>query len=162
MATATCSRQTSIDHEKRIFHTNYVLDVTTDLLSGSLSKLSGSVANVLVAISIPVLLLWNVKISLRRKLALMGLFSLTVIVMIFSVVRVYFVTSKTQNLDMTWLFFWSNTEMAVCMYCKSMFTLWLRQVLTTYSHHNCLSRVLSPVIPQPKEPQTHQSHDEPV
>ena len=67
-------------------------------------------------ITIPILMLWNVRISWRKKLALIGLFSLTVIVIIFSIVRVAVVTSHKTQADVTWLYMWSNIEMAVCMF----------------------------------------------
>lgn len=63
-------------------------------------------------------MLWRVRISWRKKLALIGLFSLTVIVVVFSIVRVAVVTThKTQadiTWDITWLYMWSSIEMAVC------------------------------------------------
>ncbi len=37
---------------------------------------------------IPVQLLWNVKINLQQKIALLVIFSLTLITMVFSIVRV--------------------------------------------------------------------------
>ena len=65
-------------------------------------------------ITIPVSLLWRVKMPLRQKLALMGIFSLTVIVMIISIVRVAVTrTSDKVNADQTWLFVWANVEMGV-------------------------------------------------
>lgn len=51
---------------------------------------------------------------LRQKLALIGIFSLTVIVMAISIVRVAVVqTSDHRNADQTWLFVWANVEMGV-------------------------------------------------
>ena len=64
--------------------------------------------------TIPALLLWKVKMPLRQKLALIGIFSLTVIVMAISIVRVAVVqTSDRRNADQTWLFVWANLEMGV-------------------------------------------------
>lgn len=59
-------------------------------------------------------MLWEVKMPLRQKLALIGIFSLTVIVMAISIVRVAVVqTSDHRNADQTWLFVWANVEMGV-------------------------------------------------
>jgi hypothetical protein len=63
--------------------------------------------------TIPIIMLWNVRISLRKKLALIGIFSLTVIVIVFAIVRVAVVTSYTKQSDITWLYVWSNIEMSV-------------------------------------------------
>ena len=65
-------------------------------------------------ITIPMSLLWKVRMPLRKKLALMGIFSLTVLVMIISIVRVVVVrTSDKRNADQTWLFVWANVELGV-------------------------------------------------
>lgn len=58
-------------------------------------------------------MLWNVRISWGQKLALMGLFSLTIIATIVSILRVALVTSSKHQLDTTWLYMWSNVDMAV-------------------------------------------------
>lgn len=64
--------------------------------------------------TIPVLLLWKVKMPLRQKFALIGIFSLTVIVMAISIVRVAIIqTSDHRSADQTWLFIWANVEMGV-------------------------------------------------
>lgn len=63
-------------------------------------------------ISIPVRMLWNVRLPLRQKLLLMTIFSLTVIVMIVSIIRVTIVGSSTQQPDISWVYFWSNIEMS--------------------------------------------------
>ena len=57
---------------------------------------------------------WHVQVPLRQKLMLLGLFSLTVIVMIVAIIRVTIVNSSHKNADISWLFFWSNIEMATC------------------------------------------------
>ena len=51
---------------------------------------------------------------LRQKLALMGIFSLTLIVMTISIVRVAVTrTSDKRSADQTWIFVWANVEMGV-------------------------------------------------
>ena len=65
-------------------------------------------------ITIPMSLLWKVKMPLEQKLALMGIFSFTVIVMIIAVIRVAVIRpSDTRNADQTWQFVWANVEMGV-------------------------------------------------
>lgn len=59
-------------------------------------------------------MLWNIKINIRQKLALSGIFSLTVINMIFAIIRVAVVTRQTRTTpDSTWLYLWSAIEPAV-------------------------------------------------
>lgn len=59
------------------------------------------------------MMMWNVRISWGQKLALMGLFSLTIIATIVSILRVGLVTSDKHQIDTTWLYMWSNIDMAV-------------------------------------------------
>ncbi len=61
-------------------------------------------------------MLWNVRVSWDKKLALMGIFSLTVFVIIVSIIRIAVVTSKTVQGDVTWLYMWGLIEMAVGMF----------------------------------------------
>lgn len=55
-------------------------------------------------------MLWKVRISTRRKLALGGVFSVTVFTIIFAITRVSLIASKSWREDMTWLYNWSNIE----------------------------------------------------
>lgn len=66
--------------------------------------------------SIPIAMLWNIKINIRQKLALAGIFSLTVITMIFAIVRIAVITSQSRaTLDQSWLYLWSAIEASVGM-----------------------------------------------
>lgn len=70
-------------------------------------------------------MLWNVRISWRKKLALMSIFSLTVIVIVISIVRVAVVTLVSVRgstaLDITWLYMWWNIEIGVCTYIQFLY-----------------------------------------
>ncbi|KAL8889133.1 MAG: hypothetical protein Q9192_006063 [Flavoplaca navasiana] len=66
-----------------------------------------------VVIFVPVNLLRKVRLSVRKKLALGGLFSITVIIMVFAIIRVVVVSSYSHQLDQTWLYLWSGVEQAV-------------------------------------------------
>lgn len=57
-------------------------------------------------------MLWDVRIQLRKKLALIAIFSVTIVVMVVSIIRVTVVHSVNENVDISWLYFWSNIEMA--------------------------------------------------
>jgi hypothetical protein len=63
--------------------------------------------------SIPLSVLWKVRISLSRKLALAAVFSLVVITIVFAIVRVAIVSSKSFRPDPSWLYLWSNIETTV-------------------------------------------------
>lgn len=58
-------------------------------------------------------MLWNVRIPLKKKLALMSLFSLTVIVMGTTIARVSVIPTSHSQADVSWLYFWHNLELAV-------------------------------------------------
>lgn len=63
---------------------------------------------------LPFILLWKVQIRLHKKLALGGIFSLTIFIMIASVIRVVVVVvSSVKMPDLSWLYTWSALEMAV-------------------------------------------------
>ena len=64
-------------------------------------------------------MLWHVRIKLQQKLILLSIFSITVVVMIVSIIRVAVVHSDNQNADISWLYLWSNIEMATCMCSRS-------------------------------------------
>lgn len=61
-------------------------------------------------------MLWNVRIPLRKKAILLGIFSLIIVVVVISIIRVRVILGKDKdkNPDITWMYFWSNLEMATC------------------------------------------------
>lgn len=59
-------------------------------------------------------LLWNASIDVRKKLALTGIFSLTVFIISVSIIRVVLTTSEP-GLDLTWLLLWSGLEITVAI-----------------------------------------------
>ncbi len=65
-------------------------------------------------------LLWKVQISLQQKLALAGIFSLTVFIMIVAIVRVVVISSASEQPDQTWLYMWSSIEQTVGMSFESL------------------------------------------
>lgn len=65
---------------------------------------------------LPTTLVWNTQIKWSKKLALIGLFSLSIITIIIAIVRAVMVDSVRRpdgNPDVTWLFFWSAIEPSV-------------------------------------------------
>ncbi|KAL8927555.1 MAG: hypothetical protein Q9208_002360 [Pyrenodesmia sp. 3 TL-2023] len=65
--------------------------------------------------AIPFSMLWKVQMSLRKKVALGSVFSLTVITTVFAVVRVTSVSALTKQPDPSWSFMWSSIEQCVAI-----------------------------------------------
>jgi len=61
---------------------------------------------------VPLSLLWNLRIGLRQKLGLAGIFSLTVVIMVQSIIRVAVLGGGSQ-FDLTWSWTWGTTEVTV-------------------------------------------------
>ena len=57
-------------------------------------------------------LLWNASVELRKKLALTGIFCLTIFIISVSIIRIV-LTTDGPLLDLTWLLLWSGLEMTV-------------------------------------------------
>lgn len=66
-------------------------------------------------ISIPVVLLWNVRITIRRKLALGGILCLSFCTMIVSIIKVAGGFTSNGGVDTAWVFFWYTIEAAVAI-----------------------------------------------
>ncbi|KNG86927.1 hypothetical protein ANOM_005366 [Aspergillus nomiae NRRL 13137] len=90
-----CSDLDHVHYQNRTFWANCVGDIVTDIL----------------ILSIPILILWNTRISLRKKLILFGIFSATILVMAVAIIRVVVNNSLNSSVDIGWLYFWSFVEM---------------------------------------------------
>ncbi|KAL8633179.1 hypothetical protein Q9189_001079, partial [Teloschistes chrysophthalmus] len=66
-------------------------------------------------ISIPVALLWRVRIPLQRKLMLGGILSLSIFTMIVSIVRIAGADLPNGMVDSAWVNFWLQIEAAVAV-----------------------------------------------
>jgi hypothetical protein len=125
-----CGEQGSISFDWKTIHYNTATDVITDAL----------------IITIPVLLLWNVQISMRKKLALLGIFSLTLITIVFSIIRVAVVTTSHIQPNIPWVFLWGNIEVSISLIvaCLGSF----RQLFTKRSATPRRTRFNTPHISQ--------------
>ena len=61
-------------------------------------------------------MLWHVRIPLRQKLILIGIFSVTVVVIIIAIIRVTVIEDENGDVDLSWLNLWSDIEVSTCMY----------------------------------------------
>ena len=91
-----------------------ILDILTDAFRKS--RCAILVSTILTnesVISVPVLLLWNVQINIRRKLALGGILCLSVCTMIISIIKVAGGNTSDGGVDSAWVLFWYEFEAAV-------------------------------------------------
>lgn len=65
------------------------------------------------------MMLWHVRIPLRQKLILIGIFSVTVVVMIIAIIRVTIIKPEHGYIDVSWLYVWSSVEVSTGMYLPS-------------------------------------------
>ena len=61
-------------------------------------------------------MLWHVRIPLRQKLILIGIFSVTVVVMIIAIIRTAIIKLENGYIDLSWLYVWSSVEVSTGMY----------------------------------------------
>lgn len=113
---AECNSDYYVNYSFVTFKANCALDVLSDFLSKIiLFHLCSSCFandNYLVMI-IPVTLIWNVRIQWGKKLALIGIFSLVIVTMVISIVRVVVNVGSPGQPDTTWLYLWSSVEQCV-------------------------------------------------
>ena len=76
--------------------------------------------NGLSVLSIPIALLYIVKLEFRRKMALAAVLCLSVFGMIIAIVRVAASTLPEGVIDTAWLFFWQTMEAAVAIIIVSL------------------------------------------
>lgn len=145
--TVVCQRKKELDFTANILKANAALDVLTDLLS-ELPKfvlMTYDDANCYAPITVmllPTFLVWNTQIRQSKKLALVGLFSLSIITIVIAITRAVMVDSERRpdgNPDVTWLWFWSAVEPSVGMFAlnaeePTYYTL----MLMKQSHHGLL------------------------
>lgn len=81
-------------------------------------------------ILVPVNLLWRVRLSIRKKLALGGIFSITVVIIAFAIIRLIAVTTYSLEPDESWLHMWSSIEQAVCTLSTAISVLEVRKTIT--------------------------------
>lgn len=80
-------------------------------------------------------MLWHVRIPLRQKLILIGIFSVTVVVIIIAIIRVAIINPVNGYIDISWLYVWSSVEVSTCMHLSpTLFSAFFNTyILTTLS-----------------------------
>lgn len=62
---------------------------------------------------IPISILWGTQMEFRRKFALVCIFSLVIITVVFSILRTSTISALTHAPDPSWLYMWSAIEASV-------------------------------------------------
>ncbi|KAI9820174.1 MAG: hypothetical protein M1827_005796 [Pycnora praestabilis] len=100
--------------------------------------------------ALPLRLLWSLQVNTKQKSALAVIFSVGVIVIAFSIVRVVIVNPETGNVDPVWLALWSmlDSSIAVIVSCLPTFrVLFTANIKSHYKYNNSgdpSSRMRSP------------------
>ncbi|KGO78081.1 hypothetical protein PITC_041120 [Penicillium italicum] len=94
-----CPQPNHVHYENRMFWSNCAGDVITDLM----------------ILSIPFLVLWKTRISLRKKLILLSIFSATIFIMVTAILRVAVGMNYHRQMNIDWLCFWGFVEVDVAI-----------------------------------------------
>ncbi|KAH8649751.1 hypothetical protein BGZ60DRAFT_551169 [Tricladium varicosporioides] len=105
-----CSGPEAKYFEHATLATNLAMDVSTDLL----------------ILSIPIRMLWKVRIHLRQKLALAAIFCLVMITIAIAIVR-FAVVSQYSQPEQSWLYFWNTIETIIIACLASFRALFRKQ-----------------------------------
>lgn len=73
---------------------------------------------------LPAILLWNVRIRLAKKIAIFGLFSLSIITMVVAIIRTVMLDTTRRpdgNFDTSYLWLWSVIEPVVGKHCRGLY-----------------------------------------
>ena len=118
-----CIRRSTIKRYFVFQKVSVILDVISDFFSKFINSKTDTVAtkNCVLVICFPVLILWNVRIGLRKKIILSCTFGLVALTIAVTIVRgsvfggTYksFDKNENRNLNMGWMWFWIFIEFSV-------------------------------------------------
>ncbi|KAI0452782.1 hypothetical protein F5B21DRAFT_526627 [Xylaria acuta] len=132
-----CASQQTTNYEYTGARITAVLDIVTD---ASIVVVSGNIV-------------WRVQVPRRKKLALGGICSLTIFIIVVAIVRI------TGPPDQTWILLWSSVEMTTAIFVAC-----IASFRTLYIQHNSSqpAKIPPPVAPKPAElPPKHDSASNP-
>ncbi|KAJ5118144.1 uncharacterized protein N7515_010367, partial [Penicillium bovifimosum] len=136
-----CPQPNHIHYENRMFWANCAGDVITDLM----------------ILSIPFLVLWNTRISRRKKLILLSIFSATILIMVTAIVRVAVGMSYDHQMNIDWLCFWSFVEVDIAIIVSCVAS--LRQLFVTQNQSSsgraAYKNTYAPMLRKSKEGYSH-------
>ncbi|KAJ5420449.1 hypothetical protein N7465_002968 [Penicillium sp. CMV-2018d] len=133
-----CPQPNHVHYENRMFWANCAGDVITDLM----------------ILSIPFLALWKTRISLRKKLILLGIFSATIFIMLTAILRVAVGMTYDRQMNIDWLCFWSFVEVDVAIIVSCVAS--LRQLFVVSQNQSSSARAAyndtnEPILKRSKE-----------
>ncbi|MCJ1261008.1 hypothetical protein MMC22_000872 [Lobaria immixta] len=99
-----CVSETALKRQIKVLYVVVVLDIFTDVL----------------LMSIPILLLWSVKINRRRKFGLGSLLCLSIFAIITNIIRASGHKLNNGQDDVVWVLFWLEMEACVAVIANSM------------------------------------------
>ncbi|KAJ5490165.1 hypothetical protein N7453_010990 [Penicillium expansum] len=117
-----CPQLDHIHYENRMFWSNCAGDVITDLM----------------ILSITFLVLWKTRISLRKKLILLSIFSATIFIMVTAILRVAVGMNYDRQMNIDWLCFWGFVEVDVAIIVSCVAS--LRQLFVTSNNQSSSNR----------------------
>lgn len=106
-----CSTDAALRFQRITLKFNCAIDVLTDFASKSSHLpmvLNKSALIEWTVMAIPISMLWGVQMSLRKKAALVGIFSLAIITCVFAIVRVIVISTETRQLHVLWSYKWNQ------------------------------------------------------
>ncbi|OQD63722.1 hypothetical protein PENPOL_c009G07296 [Penicillium polonicum] len=138
ISAAECPQPNHVHYENRMFWANCAGDVITDLM----------------ILSIPFLALWKTRISLRKKLILLGIFSATIFIMVTAILRVAVGMTYDRQMNIDWLCFWSFVEVDVAIIVSCVAS--LRQLFVVSQNQSSSARAAyndtnEPILKRSKE-----------
>ncbi|CAG8255275.1 unnamed protein product [Penicillium nalgiovense] len=156
-----CPQPHHVHYENRMFWANCAGDVITDLMSGFICKNTQilsepfklTLSHVLV-LSIPFFVLWKTRISLRKKLILLSIFSATIFIMVTAMIRVAVGMNYDRQMNIDWLCFWSFVEVDVAIIVSCVAS--LRQLFVASQNQSSSARAAyhdtnDPILKKSKE-----------
>ena len=106
----------ALARQNGILRATVSLDIVSDALRRSHLYRSGLHCILKAAvISVPIILLWNVQIPLRRKLVLWGILCLSIFTAMTAVIKVAGSNTNHGQVDSAWAIFWQQAEAAVAI-----------------------------------------------
>ena len=110
---ARCSTDAALRFQRITLDFNCAIDVLTDFASKFRhlqTVLNKSALIEWTVMAIPISMLWSVQMSLRKKAALVGIFSLAIITCVFAIVRVIVISTVTHDSHTAWSAIWNQAK----------------------------------------------------
>lgn len=118
-----CVSETTLKRQIKVLYVVVVLDIFADVLrefTAEKCMLHSWCTELCLVVSIPILLLWSVKINRRRKFGLGSLLCLSIFAIITNIIRASGHKLNNGQDDVVWVLFWLEMEACVAVIANSM------------------------------------------